>query len=89
MIYVYMPFHLGHLVECSRLLTTVMDDEEDGAMGQGALSSSSSSAHECGICYEPVMQKKDARFGLLNCDHCFCLEVGEGIHSGGRCLGPA
>ncbi|EPZ30939.1 hypothetical protein ROZALSC1DRAFT_30143 [Rozella allomycis CSF55] len=28
---------------------------------------------ECGICYEKVMSKKDSRFGLLNCNHAFCL----------------
>ncbi|CAG8518464.1 703_t:CDS:2 [Paraglomus occultum] len=28
---------------------------------------------ECGICYERVLSKPDARFGLLNCDHAFCL----------------
>lgn len=28
---------------------------------------------ECGICYEPVLSKPDPRFGLLNCDHAFCI----------------
>ncbi|RUS28087.1 hypothetical protein BC938DRAFT_482342 [Jimgerdemannia flammicorona] len=29
---------------------------------------------ECGICMEKVMQKRDAKFGLLNCEHAFCLQ---------------
>jgi E3 ubiquitin-protein ligase makorin len=29
---------------------------------------------ECGICYEPVKQKSDPRFGLLTCEHVFCLQ---------------
>ena len=29
---------------------------------------------ECGICYEPVKQKSDPRFGLLACEHVFCLQ---------------
>lgn len=29
---------------------------------------------ECGICYEPVRQKGDPRFGLLACEHVFCLQ---------------
>lgn len=29
---------------------------------------------ECGICYEPVLSKPDPRFGLLNCDHAFCIQ---------------
>lgn len=29
---------------------------------------------ECGICYEPVRQKADPRFGLLACEHVFCLQ---------------
>lgn len=28
---------------------------------------------ECGICYEPVLSKPDPRFGLLNCEHAFCI----------------
>ena len=28
---------------------------------------------ECGICLERVADKPDPRFGLLNCDHAFCL----------------
>lgn len=28
---------------------------------------------KCGICNEPVLQKVDPRFGLLNCNHAFCL----------------
>ena len=29
---------------------------------------------ECGICYEPVRGKADPRFGLLACEHVFCLQ---------------
>ncbi|CAG8755992.1 27072_t:CDS:2 [Gigaspora margarita] len=29
---------------------------------------------ECGICFEKVLLKDDARFGLLNCEHAFCLQ---------------
>lgn len=29
---------------------------------------------ECGICYEPVLSKPDPRFGLLNCEHAFCIQ---------------
>ncbi|KAI8910206.1 hypothetical protein EDD86DRAFT_204773 [Gorgonomyces haynaldii] len=29
---------------------------------------------ECSICLEPIGKKKDPRFGLLECDHCACLE---------------
>lgn len=28
---------------------------------------------ECGLCYEKIVFKKDGRFGILNCDHVFCL----------------
>lgn len=28
---------------------------------------------ECGICFEPVLSKADPRFGLLNCEHPFCI----------------
>lgn len=28
---------------------------------------------ECGVCRQPVLQKIDPRFGLLNCSHAFCL----------------
>lgn len=28
---------------------------------------------QCGLCNEPVLQKIDPRFGLLNCNHAFCL----------------
>ena len=28
----------------------------------------------CGICLEPIMKKKDPRFGILSCPHPFCLE---------------
>lgn len=28
---------------------------------------------ECGICLERIALKEDPRFGLLNCDHAFCL----------------
>lgn len=28
---------------------------------------------ECGICLERVLSKPDPRFGLLNCEHAFCL----------------
>ena len=37
---------------------------------------SRTAALECGICLERVMGKADPaarRFGLLNCEHCFCL----------------
>jgi hypothetical protein len=30
---------------------------------------------ECGICYELIESKKDSRYGLLNCNHSFCLNV--------------
>lgn len=29
---------------------------------------------ECVVCFEIVKQKKDPRFGLLDCGHCVCLE---------------
>jgi len=29
---------------------------------------------ECEICFEKVLSKVDARFGLLNCEHAFCLQ---------------
>ncbi|CAI2183931.1 10837_t:CDS:2 [Funneliformis geosporum] len=29
---------------------------------------------KCGICHEKVLSKEDARFGLLNCEHAFCLQ---------------
>ncbi|KAJ3279557.1 hypothetical protein HK104_001372 [Borealophlyctis nickersoniae] len=29
---------------------------------------------ECVVCMERVMGKRDPRFGLLNCEHCVCLE---------------
>ncbi|CAB4377336.1 unnamed protein product [Rhizophagus irregularis] len=29
---------------------------------------------ECEICFEKVLSKTDARFGLLNCEHAFCLQ---------------
>ena len=28
---------------------------------------------ECGICLEKILQKADSRFGILNCEHVFCL----------------
>ncbi|KAI9206193.1 uncharacterized protein BJ171DRAFT_499060 [Polychytrium aggregatum] len=28
---------------------------------------------ECVVCMEPVLSKRDPRFGLLNCEHCVCL----------------
>ena len=28
---------------------------------------------KCGLCDYPVLQGSDPRFGLLNCNHCFCL----------------
>jgi len=28
---------------------------------------------ECGLCHQPVLHKVDPRFGLLNCNHAFCL----------------
>jgi len=31
-------------------------------------------SQECAICLERVMAKPDARFGLLECEHSFCLE---------------
>lgn len=31
------------------------------------------SAIECGICLAKIAQKDDPRFGLMNCDHAFCL----------------
>lgn len=27
----------------------------------------------CGLCHEPILQGVDPRFGLLNCNHAFCL----------------
>lgn len=27
----------------------------------------------CGICYETVLSRPDPRFGLLNCEHAFCI----------------
>lgn len=30
-------------------------------------------AIECGVCYERIAAKDDARFGLMNCEHTFCL----------------
>lgn len=38
-----------------------------------AVSSANMSEIECGICLERIAQKDDPRFGLLNCDHAFCL----------------
>jgi E3 ubiquitin-protein ligase makorin len=29
---------------------------------------------ECVVCFETVKEKRDARFGLLDCEHCVCLE---------------
>ncbi|KAI8896881.1 hypothetical protein BC833DRAFT_595852 [Globomyces pollinis-pini] len=29
---------------------------------------------ECVVCFELVKEKSDARFGLMNCNHCVCLE---------------
>lgn len=28
---------------------------------------------ECGLCYQKIAHKEDPRFGLLNCEHAFCL----------------
>ena len=28
---------------------------------------------QCGLCLSPVLQGVDPRFGLLNCNHAFCL----------------
>ena len=45
-----------------------------------------SSQVECGICLERVLSKvnpADRRFGLLNCDHAFCLKCIRGWRANG------
>ncbi|KAI9337057.1 hypothetical protein DFJ73DRAFT_849743 [Zopfochytrium polystomum] len=37
-------------------------------------SGAGSSDMDCVVCFERVMGKKDPRFGLLNCEHCVCLD---------------
>ncbi len=40
---------------------------------------------ECGICLEKVLSKADPRFGLLNCEHVFCLGCIRQWRSSGPC----
>ncbi len=37
------------------------------------LTSEEDSRIECGICFDQVLGKADPRFGLLNCEHAFCI----------------
>lgn len=54
---------LQHKQECAELAAKLAKRVRDSAM-------------ECGICFEKVMSKADMsarRFGLMACDHAFCL----------------
>ncbi|KAJ3093273.1 hypothetical protein HDU96_002429 [Phlyctochytrium bullatum] len=53
---------LEHLMECK------------GAKGMVVEGRELTDSMECTVCFEVVVQKKDPRFGILNCDHCVCLE---------------
>ncbi|KAJ3036332.1 hypothetical protein HDV00_002804 [Rhizophlyctis rosea] len=65
-------------------------DKQDEIDRQNALTDDSESM-ECVVCMERVMGKQDPRFGLLNCDHCVCLEcirtwrTNEGMDTSKRC----
>ncbi|OZJ05048.1 hypothetical protein BZG36_02074 [Bifiguratus adelaidae] len=52
--------HEEHIKECNERMAK--------------LSSINQAEIECGICMEKVLSKPDPRFGLLNCDHPFCLQ---------------
>ena len=57
--------HAEHISQCESRLCAInkknRDCQQDSLM-------------ECVICMERVIEKKDARFGLLECIHCCCLE---------------
>lgn len=51
----------GHIQQCLEApLAHSIECEEDRMI-------------ECGLCHEPVLLKADPRFGLLNCEHAFCI----------------
>ncbi|CAG8684761.1 4535_t:CDS:2, partial [Acaulospora morrowiae] len=53
--------HKEHIDECSsRQIQTIQDIRPEDI--------------ECGICFEKVLSKDDARFGFLDCEHAFCLQ---------------
>ncbi|RIA85623.1 hypothetical protein C1645_879166 [Glomus cerebriforme] len=53
--------HQEHINECINKQVQVADDVKPEDL-------------ECEICHEKVLSKADARFGLLNCEHAFCLQ---------------
>ncbi|RUS14828.1 hypothetical protein BC937DRAFT_93265, partial [Endogone sp. FLAS-F59071] len=54
-------YDFKHINECMDQQVKVGEDHEGKEV-------------ECGICIEKVTGKKDPRFGLLNCEHAFCLQ---------------
>jgi E3 ubiquitin-protein ligase makorin len=57
----------AHLDECAGGDSSAGDAEEGDDRSQ-------LTALECGICLNVVQDKKDPRYGLLRCAHCFCLD---------------
>ncbi|KAI8806987.1 hypothetical protein BJ742DRAFT_679476, partial [Cladochytrium replicatum] len=57
--------HEEHIAECTVKQSEI--DERNGAV-------QASTEMECVVCMEQVANKRDPRFGLLNCDHCVCLQ---------------
>lgn len=73
-----------HGIQCPRCLKFCLhpDDLEQNeghimeCLEQPASHSIEAEEHqriECGICFETVLSKPDPRFGLLNCEHAFCI----------------
>ncbi|KAJ3053459.1 hypothetical protein HK097_004210 [Rhizophlyctis rosea] len=74
--------HEAHLRACI--------DQQDEFEQENVLAQDSESM-ECVVCLERVLGKQDARFGLLSCDHCVCLNcirtwrTNEGMDTAKRC----
>lgn len=63
-----LEIRLKHLQSCVSTLDESLYYQYDNGIIEDQ------STIECCICYEIVTSKTDSRFGLLNCDHSFCLE---------------
>ncbi|KAI9033325.1 hypothetical protein DFJ74DRAFT_601162 [Hyaloraphidium curvatum] len=64
--------HQAHIFECEKTV---------GANEDAKAKLEASKSLECGICFTEVMSRKDPRFGLLRCEHAFCIECIRGWRS--------
>ncbi|KAJ3382994.1 hypothetical protein HDU92_004445, partial [Lobulomyces angularis] len=67
-------YFIEHLNQCTARIDLNMKDSIQKILNtQSEEILRSSKLKECCICYEYVLENKDPRFGLLNCEHCCCL----------------